>query len=103
MRIRILKRMMPRAQIVWVSTVGELREIVAQRIWDLVLLDHDLKHHESGTDAALFLEVDAPIVVWSLNPEGAERMVKILRRRGQLVVGWLPFGTPGLMRYLRDF
>lgn len=69
----------------------------------LVIMDHDLGHAKdgqvfpyydqgglNGSDAArLMPEVNVPIVVWSVNSEGAAWMVAKLRERG-MSARWIP-------------
>lgn len=106
-RIRWLRRALRKhdPRIVWTDSVTNLLELANREpLWDLILLDHDLKGRAyNGTVAARYLRAVGPIVVWSLNDTGARRMVKILRGREEvLVVGWLPFGSPELAAYLRS-
>ena len=102
-RVRWLRRMFPRALIVWTDKVERMLAILREdRVWDLVLLDHDLNRDRTGMDAAREIRCIAPIVVWSPNVERAPAMVETLRLNGQNVVGWLPFGSVELFRYLRS-
>jgi CheY-like chemotaxis protein len=61
----------------------------------LIVMDHDLGRRKgggcllnydsnglSGTEAAQRIVTNVPILVWSANSEGAERMVDILHLRG---------------------
>jgi len=95
--------MMPGAGILWARTVPAMNEILShERVWDLVLLDHDIGQRENGTDAARQIRAIGPIVVWSLNHERAPGMVEILEARELHVIGWRPFGSPELVQTLRD-
>ena len=101
-RIRWLERMVPEADVFWTQSVPRLLRILQEEgVWDLVLLDHDLNRKYTGTDAAKTMSVVGPIIVWSRNPTGAKRMVRILEKRDQLVIGWFPFGSPGLVQRVR--
>lgn len=90
-------------EVVWAEDVTTFRQKLAgispERLC-AVILDHDLappgtpmkdKHGLDGTDAAKDLKVNVPVFVWSMNPVGAVRMVKILRESGHSC-RHIPFG-----------
>ncbi len=104
LRIRWLARRLPQADIHWTPGVDRFLELAHSptRRWDLILMDHDLGMSADGRDAARALNTSAPIIVWSANwLEMGRVMERILRRRGQPVIGWWYFGHPELWPQIR--
>ena len=88
---------------------------LSERRWDVIHLDHDLGDFVSNPDtwvdgwgsireftgveaAARILELDdelrpARVIIQSINPVGAQRMLHMLKQGGLDVV-WEPFGEP---------
>ena len=68
----------------------------------LVILDHDLGSIQtpwvpegedglSGSDAADRIQVTCPILIWSVNPDGAANMARTLANSGHTWVDRIPF------------
>lgn len=89
--------------VVWCTTVADFRRDLAYygKCVELIVLDHDLgrdsttsedERGETGLDGAKAIPVGctAPVLLWSINPSGRERMALELRSRG-IVAAAYPF------------
>lgn len=110
------------AELVWTKTVAEFRERLTEEPPALVILDHDLgaysdpgdglivqrlnikddQNGECGQDAAKAVPANypAPVVVWSINPSGAQSMIATMRSKG-VACEHVPFTTPNHFRLMK--
>lgn len=80
LRVKWLRRVAT-CPIVHVETVEDFLEFYEENKdkLKLIILDHDLGQMQSGYDAAKRIDSGVPVVVWSVNPVGAENITKALR------------------------
>jgi DNA-binding NarL/FixJ family response regulator len=100
----------------WAQTVTELKATLAlmdmrKQKPKLVILDHDLgvDSCESngsdglcGLDAAKWLAVECPVLVWSMNGPAAKQMVRALIDSGHRAkhIAFMEIMYPALVRYI---
>lgn len=103
-RVQWLTRMFSDVNVVWHDNVTGFRESLEglEAPPSLVILDHDLGSTQtpwvsegadglSGSDAARELQVPCPVLIWSINPDGAQNMARTLANSGHARVRWIPF------------
>ena len=98
-RVEWLKEAFPDVRVVWAEEVNPFLQAVEKEeksgALKAIIMDHDLGFYSrandhddegyDGSDAANFLELknwDTPILIWSMNPSGANRMAAILKEKG---------------------
>ena len=104
-RIAWFQRRVPCAVIA--TSCAPALEILSENQFDVVYLDHDLRwidggnanlRHHNGQEVARFLaysRFSGRIIIHSLNPEGRERMAKILPQAEVMPFGTLEISSSG--------
>ena len=107
-RVELLQRVYFLDPVVWAKTVKEFIHHYELAVFDLLVLDHDLggpwegskdEDDQCGLDAVDYLvqalkqreQSTMPyILIWSVNPAGAQAMQRTLRSNG-IACSWIPF------------
>ena len=98
-RVQWLRKMFPATEIQWCSDVSSFQEVLRSRSPSVIILDHDLGPGSvtsedsgglTGYDAAKALRTNAPVLIWSVNMWGSNRMSSVLADNG-VVHRALPF------------
>ena len=94
-------------EIYWASTSNEALDLLEEKQFDLILLDHDLSKKTCGCAIASRLsERDClnhktKVVVHSINPSGIERMMRLLNNLAtRIPVFSLPEALPNVLSTL---
>ena len=102
-RVQWLRRLVgDSAEVVHAMNVADFLDAFRGDEW-LIILDHDLGHAKAGEmrlnydvdgkcgmDAARALGPGCSVIVWSVNPVQAPRMVEVLEAGGRVSI-WIPF------------
>ena len=80
--------------IVWAISVEEFETLIKFNNFDLIILDHDLGDSifdlNGANAASLLTDSNVPVIIWSVNFDGAKRIESILNSKN-IVSRKLPF------------